>query len=100
MDALRPLRDRGNDLIVFHLLDPAELDFPFDERELSRTWRPVSTFPSSRGAARAVPRRSCRSTSRRCPTRLRRSAIDYALFEHRRSRWTTRCSRTFGAASD
>jgi len=31
LDALTPLRFRGHDLIVFHLLDPAEVDFPFDQ---------------------------------------------------------------------
>ena len=29
--AVRPLRFRGHDVIVFHVLDPAELDFPFTE---------------------------------------------------------------------
>ena len=29
--ALGRLRHKGNDLIVFHVLDPAEIDFPFDE---------------------------------------------------------------------
>jgi hypothetical protein len=31
LDAVSPLRFRGNDLIVFHVLDPAEIDFPYDE---------------------------------------------------------------------
>jgi hypothetical protein len=31
MEAIGPLRFRGNDMIVFHLLDPAELDFSFIE---------------------------------------------------------------------
>ena len=31
LDAIAPLRFRGNDLIVFHVLDPAELDFGFGE---------------------------------------------------------------------
>jgi uncharacterized protein (DUF58 family) len=31
LDALKPIRYRGNDLIVFHVLDPSEIDFPFDE---------------------------------------------------------------------
>ena len=31
LDAVGPLRFRGHDLIVFHLLDPAELDFSFTE---------------------------------------------------------------------
>ncbi len=31
LDAVKGLRYRGNDLIVFHVLDPAELNFPYDE---------------------------------------------------------------------
>lgn len=31
IEASRHLRYRGHDLIVFHVLDPAEMDFPFDE---------------------------------------------------------------------
>jgi uncharacterized protein (DUF58 family) len=29
--ALSTLKHKGNDIIVFHILDPAEIDFPFDE---------------------------------------------------------------------
>jgi uncharacterized protein (DUF58 family) len=31
MDAIKPLRFRGNDIVVFHVLDPAEIDFNFDD---------------------------------------------------------------------
>jgi uncharacterized protein (DUF58 family) len=31
ISALGPLRARGHDVIVFHVMDPYELDFPFDE---------------------------------------------------------------------
>ena len=31
MEAVKPLRFRGNDLIVFHVLDPSEIDFNFTE---------------------------------------------------------------------
>jgi uncharacterized protein (DUF58 family) len=31
LDAISPLRFRGNDLIVFHILDPTELDFGFSD---------------------------------------------------------------------
>jgi hypothetical protein len=31
MEAIGPLRFRGNDIAVFHLLDPAELDFSFTD---------------------------------------------------------------------
>ncbi len=30
LEAVAPLRFRGNDIIIFHLLDPAEIDFTFD----------------------------------------------------------------------
>ena len=33
VDAVTPLRFRGNDLIVFHVLDPAELDFGFSDAQ-------------------------------------------------------------------
>ncbi|MGH7500204.1 MAG: DUF58 domain-containing protein [Longimicrobiales bacterium] len=29
-EAVKPLRFKGNDLIVFHVLDPAEIEFPFE----------------------------------------------------------------------
>lgn len=31
LGAVRPLRARGHDVIVFHVMDPYELDFPFEE---------------------------------------------------------------------
>jgi uncharacterized protein (DUF58 family) len=31
LDAVGPLRFRGNDIIVFHVLDPAEVDFTFED---------------------------------------------------------------------
>ena len=31
LEAIKPLRFRGNDLIVFHVLDPAEIDFAYDD---------------------------------------------------------------------
>jgi uncharacterized protein (DUF58 family) len=31
IDALTPYRVRGNDLVVFHVLDPAEIDFPYND---------------------------------------------------------------------
>jgi uncharacterized protein (DUF58 family) len=31
LEAIKPLKFLGNDLIVFHVLDPAEIDFDYDE---------------------------------------------------------------------
>jgi hypothetical protein len=33
VDAVTPLRFRGNDIIVFHVLDPAELEFGFSDAQ-------------------------------------------------------------------
>ena len=33
VDAVTPLRFRGNDIVVFHVLDPAELDFGFSDAQ-------------------------------------------------------------------
>ena len=33
LDAVSPLRFRGNDLIVFHMLDPSELEFGFTDAQ-------------------------------------------------------------------
>jgi len=33
VDAVSPLRFRGNDLIVFHVMDPTELDFGFSDAQ-------------------------------------------------------------------
>jgi len=30
IDAIRPLMGRGNDVLAFHILDPGEIDFPYD----------------------------------------------------------------------
>ncbi|HEY8509263.1 MAG TPA: DUF58 domain-containing protein [Steroidobacteraceae bacterium] len=45
-DAVRQLRARGNDVIVFHVLDPAELEFPYEDAMTildleSGEWLPV-----------------------------------------------------------
>jgi uncharacterized protein (DUF58 family) len=31
LEAVKPLRFAGNDVILFHILDPAEVDFPYDD---------------------------------------------------------------------
>jgi hypothetical protein len=33
LDAVSPLRFRGNDLIVFHIMDPTELEFGFNDAQ-------------------------------------------------------------------
>ena len=45
LDALAHVRGRGNDLIVFHLLDPHEIDFRSPTRRTSSTWRRATRCP-------------------------------------------------------
>ena len=47
LDAISPHRFRGNDLIVFHVLAPAELDFGFGEAAPFEDLTP-SAMPSER----------------------------------------------------
>lgn len=80
LKGLRLFRFKGNDVIVFHLLDPAELDLPFDGNILfedleERNLRVVAD-------ARAI-RKTYRETVEEFTTRIRRechdSIIDYQL---------------------
>jgi uncharacterized protein (DUF58 family) len=80
-EAIRPLRFRGHDVVVFHILDPAERDFPFDE---------ASSFEDLESGERlpVVPetlREEYRSLVRQHIESLGRifvdSRIEYALFD-------------------
>lgn len=81
LKAVSALRRKGNDLIVFHLLDPAELEFPFD--------RPVNFEDLETGERIPVTPEDLRdeyldliSTHRERLTRLMRDhRIDYATFD-------------------
>ena len=61
VDAVKDLRYAGQDVIVFHLLDPAELDFPFEK---PASFQDLETSdqssrgarPSAGGVSRAHPR--------------------------------------------
>ena len=81
LDAIKPLRFLGNDLIVFHVLDPQEINFDYND---------ASTLPGSRerragaGGAAVVPRASTGAhpgAHRRADARSSRSSAS-----------TTRCS--------
>lgn len=79
--ALGKLRFRGHDLIVFHLLDPAELEFPFDDPaafEDMETGEQVPIVPEALAAQyRTLIRAHVDALSARCAGQR----IDYALFD-------------------
>ena len=53
LDAVALLSHRGSDLIVFHLLDPAELRFPFDQPATYEDLESGERIPVVPDAARA-----------------------------------------------
>ena len=79
--AVRPLRHRGHDVIVFHVLDRAELEFPFDEVarfEDLETGDQLSIVPSAlREQYRGLIREHTESLGRLFTD----SRIDYSLFD-------------------
>ena len=52
LDAIAPLRFRGNDLIVFHVLDKAELEFGFTD---ASAFEDIEIGRADAGGARRVP---------------------------------------------
>lgn len=80
VDALKPLRFAGNDVIVFHVLDPAEIDFPYDAAtnfEDLETGRTIPVVPEKlRDQYRQLVQEHISELSQRCSE----NRLDYALF--------------------
>jgi uncharacterized protein (DUF58 family) len=80
-DAVNNLRGRGNDIMVFHLLDPTELEFPFADSSNFidlETGEKMPVIPEYlRTQYREVVREHIASLGRL----LRDQRIDYALFD-------------------
>ena len=83
--ALGALRDRGHDLLVFHVLDPHERDFPFDEAasfEDLETGERAPVVPAKmRDEYQAMVRRHCETLL----TRLGQHRVDYYLADTSRA---------------
>ena len=80
VDALKPLSYGGNDLIVFHILDPAEIDFPYDDATSFQdleTGRKMPIVPEKlREQYRQLVQEHIDALSHLCSE----NRIDYALF--------------------
>ena len=80
IDAIKPLRYAGNDVIVFHVLDPAEIDFPYDEATSFQdleTGRKIPVVPEKlREQYRLLIKEHTEAISALCT----QNRIDYALF--------------------
>ena len=82
LDAVSPLRFRGNDLIVFHVLDPTELEFGFTDAQPFEDLESGEQMP-------VVPeafRKEYRSLVQRAHRRAARSSfsgvrVDYTMLD-------------------
>ncbi len=79
--ALGPLRFRGNDLIVFHVLDPAEISFSFDDASTFEDLESGEQMPIVPEAASAQYRALVRQHIETLTTKCAAQRIDYTLFE-------------------
>ncbi|HOC16790.1 MAG TPA: DUF58 domain-containing protein [Vicinamibacterales bacterium] len=79
--AVRPLRFRGHDVIVFHLLDPAERDFPFDEASSFEDLESGERLPVVPEALRAEYQELVRRHIEALGRLLLDSRVDYALLD-------------------
>jgi hypothetical protein len=81
VDAVKLLRYRGQDLAVFHVLDPAEIEFSFDDASSFEDLESGEQLPIVPDALRAEYRRLIQEHIAALGARLSENRIDYALFD-------------------
>lgn len=80
LDAIKPLRFRGNDVIVFHILDPAEIEFSFDDASSFEDLESGEQIPVVPSALRDQYRTLIREHIATLTSKFTENRIDYALF--------------------
>ena len=94
IEALAPLRFRGSEVIVFHLLDPAELEFDFDEASAFEDLESGEQMPIVPAALRDEYRRMIRAHVERDRRALQGGPDRLHDARDLGARWTSRCSAT------
>jgi len=79
LEAVAPLRFRGHDMIVFHLLDPAEIEFGYDEASAFEDLESGEQIPVVPEALAEQYRTLIREHCDALRTKLSELRIDYAL---------------------
>ena len=86
LDGLKHFRYRGTDVIVFHILDPYELKFPFEQAARFRDMETAGRGDGGAGiGARGLPRAHA-GPDRVLPARARASPASTIASSKRRSR--------------
>jgi uncharacterized protein (DUF58 family) len=81
VDAMSYLRGKGNDLIAFHLLDHAELEFPFTDAASFADLETGARMPIVPEYLRKQYQELIRQHSSTLASRLGEGRIDYSLFD-------------------
>jgi len=81
LDALKPIRYGGHDVIVFHVLDPAEIEFPFDEAAPFEDLETGERIPVVPATQRERYRELIQNHVARLRKLLSDNRIDYTLFD-------------------
>ena len=79
LEAIKPLRFLGNDLIVFHVLDPAELDFGYDDASSFQDLETGEQIPVVPESLRAEYRSLIRAHIDALTTKFSEHRIDYTV---------------------
>ena len=79
LEALKPLSFLGNDLIVFHVLDPREVDFEYDDASTFEDLESTEQMPVVPQSFREQYRTMIQEHINTLQTRFSEQRIDYAL---------------------
>jgi hypothetical protein len=79
LDLLKPIRYRGHDLIVFHVLDPAEVDFPYEDASAFQDLESGDQIPVVPASLAAQYRALIRGHIDALTTKFTQERIDYAF---------------------
>jgi len=79
LEAVKPLRFLGNDLIVFHVLDPAEIDFGYDDASSFEDLESGEQMPVVPESLRDQYRQMIREHVDALSTKFSEHRIDYTL---------------------
>lgn len=81
INAVKPLRSRGHDLIVFHLLDPNEIDFPFTDSAEFEDLETGDLLPVNPGALRDGYKAAMQEHLDHLARLFRENQIDYSRYD-------------------
>ncbi|MBW3630599.1 MAG: DUF58 domain-containing protein [Gemmatimonadetes bacterium] len=80
MEAVKPLRARGHDLMVFHLLDPTEIEFPFTDATNFRELETGERTPVVPENMRVRYRELVQEHIAALTQKFSQNRVDYAMF--------------------